>query len=123
MDELLDMQEKREFCEYEDCVWIEALGVAFQAMRHDEDLTDIKLCVGEAEFACHRLMLAASSPFFRAMLTGPMREHSREKVELKDAHPATVELLLDYMYTGRFRCQWHEMILSLNYILNQTNNV
>jgi hypothetical protein len=55
---------------------------------------------GVRRFHAHRFILAASSPPFRAMLTGSMRESSRRDVELHDIEPAIVEKMLLFMYTG-----------------------
>ncbi|CAH0518046.1 unnamed protein product [Peronospora belbahrii] len=55
--------------------------------------------VGRRLYA-HRFILAASSPPFRAMLTGNMRESSRRDVELHDIEPTIVEKMLIFMYTG-----------------------
>eukprot|EP00644_Phytophthora_capsici_P007209 jgi/Phyca11/546745/estExt2_Genewise1Plus.C_PHYCAscaffold_220320 len=55
---------------------------------------------GARRFHAHRFILAASSPPFRAMLTGSMRESSRRDVELHDIEPNIVEKMLLFIYTG-----------------------
>uniref|UniRef100_M4BD67 BTB domain-containing protein n=1 Tax=Hyaloperonospora arabidopsidis (strain Emoy2) TaxID=559515 RepID=M4BD67_HYAAE len=55
---------------------------------------------GIRRFHAHRFILAASSPPFRAMLTGSMRESSRRDVELHDIEFTIVEKMLVFMYTG-----------------------
>ncbi|KAG3012877.1 hypothetical protein PC121_g16287 [Phytophthora cactorum] len=55
---------------------------------------------GIRRFHAHRFILAASSPPFRAMLTGNMRESSRRDVDLHDIEPHIVEKMLLFMYTG-----------------------
>ncbi|CAI5731496.1 unnamed protein product [Peronospora destructor] len=55
---------------------------------------------GARRFHAHRFILAASSPPFRAMLTGNMRESSRRDVELYGIEPTVVEKMLVFMYTG-----------------------
>ncbi|KAE9339038.1 hypothetical protein PR003_g11227 [Phytophthora rubi] len=59
-----------------------------------------KAADGVRRFHAHRFILAASSPPFRAMLTGNMRESSRRDVELHDIEPTIVEKMLLFMYTG-----------------------
>ncbi|KAH7476310.1 hypothetical protein PRIC1_000318 [Phytophthora ramorum] len=56
--------------------------------------------IGVRRFHAHRFILAASSPPFRAMLTGNMRESSRRDVELHDIESGIVEKMLLFMYTG-----------------------
>ncbi|KAG7393416.1 kelch-like [Phytophthora pseudosyringae] len=55
---------------------------------------------GVRRFHAHRFILAASSPPFRAMLTGNMRESSLRDVELHDIEANSVEKMLLFMYTG-----------------------
>ncbi|CAH0488369.1 unnamed protein product [Peronospora farinosa] len=55
---------------------------------------------GARRFHAHRFIVAASSPPFRAMLTGNMRESSRRDVELYGIEPTVVEKMLIFMYTG-----------------------
>lgn len=59
-----------------------------------------KATEGVRRFHAHRFILAASSPPFRAMLTGNMRESSRRDVELHDIESTIVEKMLVFMYTG-----------------------
>ena len=42
-------------------------------LRVERLLTDITLQVGQQKFACHRNILAACSPYFKAMFTGSMQ--------------------------------------------------
>ncbi|XP_071498581.1 kelch-like protein 24 [Diadema antillarum] len=121
MDELLDAQEKRDFCDYEDCVWIEGLSSTFQSMRQAGELTDFMLCAEDNRFPCHKMLLAAGSPYFKAMFTGPMRvEDSSSSADLQDISSTTAELLLDYMYTGRLKItadNVQELLIAANFLL------
>ena len=46
-------------------------------------------------------MLAAASPYFRAMFTGEMTESKQSEVTMKDVDDVAVELLVDFMYTSK----------------------
>jgi len=49
----------------------------------------------------HRLIVAAGSPVFRAMLYGNMRESSQKEIELPTTDTATLNKLLTFLYTGK----------------------
>lgn len=53
------------------------------------------------EFRCHRVMFAACSEYFRAMLYGGMIEEKTRRVELRGVRPESFEAILKYVYTGR----------------------
>jgi len=52
------------------------------------------------EFKVHRLVLAVASPVFHRMLESEMAEGRTATVQLQDADPVTVELLLQHIYDG-----------------------
>ena len=57
--------------------------------RQKTQYTDTKIAVGEKTFECHRVVLAAMSPFFEAMYLSAMRE-SNGIVTLGDIEAATL---------------------------------
>ncbi|XP_061687472.1 kelch repeat and BTB domain-containing protein 12 [Syngnathoides biaculeatus] len=69
-------------------------------MRETEHLTDVVLVVEGVSFACHRLVLSAFSPYFRAMFTCGLRECNSREIFLRDTPADSMALLLDYMYTS-----------------------
>ena len=66
----------------------------------DGPFTDVAVAAGGQTFRAHRVVLAAASPVFLCMLDGGMREAREAAVELRDADPAVVELLLRHIYGG-----------------------
>ena len=66
----------------------------------DEDLTDMKIKCGGEEFPCHKLILSARSPVFKAMFQAKMKESETMTVEIKDIEPAVVTEILHFIYTG-----------------------
>ena len=75
-------------------------------LRDDNSLCDgiLQTC-DEETFRVHRCVLAASSPYFRAMFTGGFREANDEQSERPIVLPTItsegLRHVLDYMYSGR----------------------
>lgn len=73
---------------------------AFSVLYRDKQFVDVTIVVGSREFPCHRNVLALSSPFFMGLFSSDMAESHQEKITLKDMDALTMELVLDYIYTG-----------------------
>jgi len=52
-------------------------------------------------FSAHKVILAARSDYFRALLFGGLKESSLTEIELKDTPLAAFKQLLRYIYTGQ----------------------
>lgn len=72
-------------------------------MRSHHMLTDVVLEVGSELFYAHKVVLAAGSPYFKAMFTGGLRECEMNKVKLQGVCPTAMARLMNFMYTGRIR--------------------
>ena len=70
--------------------------------REQGEFIDVRLKVGEDEFAAHRIVLAANSDYFHAMFTRGMKESNQEVIELKDENisVAAMKIVIDSMYSG-----------------------
>ncbi|XP_062843640.1 kelch-like protein 40a [Trichomycterus rosablanca] len=64
-----------------------------------DKFVDCVLKIKDLEFPCHRLVLAASSPYFKAMFLSDMEESKKREVVLKDVEPGIMGLILKYIYT------------------------
>lgn len=69
-------------------------------MRLRADFCDVGLKVGGRVFKVHRLVLAASSPYFSALFSGGMSEADKEEVQILGVDTDVFEVLLDFIYTG-----------------------
>ena len=69
-------------------------------LRQRGKLCDIRLQVGGQAIWGHRVVLAAFSPYFYAMFTGDMLEASQSEVVMKQVDARSMELLVEYAYTG-----------------------
>ncbi|XP_021363093.1 kelch-like protein 21 [Mizuhopecten yessoensis] len=70
-------------------------------LRSERVFTDASICVGQEEFPCHRNILAASSPYFKAMFTSELREGLETVVSINEVSPWIIKRILEYVYTGR----------------------
>ncbi|XP_070534846.1 kelch-like protein 17 [Ptychodera flava] len=77
---------------------------AFQVMnelRQKRKLCDIIIRIEEHEYHAHKIVLAGCCPYLRAMFTNGMLETDKDYVEIRGVDPAAMDLLLDFMYTGK----------------------
>ncbi|VDK84207.1 unnamed protein product [Litomosoides sigmodontis] len=75
----------------------------FEEIRRAGKLCDVVLVVGNVRFSAHRIVLAATIPYFRAMFTADMAESQQKEIHLKDFEPDTLEQLIAFSYTGSIR--------------------
>lgn len=76
-----------------------SLSQGLDQQREKNHYTDTKIAVGDRTFECHRVVLAAMSPFFEAMYLSAMRERDGI-VTLGDIEPAIFEVILKFVYSG-----------------------
>ncbi|KAJ4936206.1 kelch-like protein 40a [Gymnodraco acuticeps] len=69
-------------------------------LLENEKFVDCVLKIQEEEFPCHRLVLAASSPFFKAMFLSELEESKKREIVLKDVEPSVIKMILRYLYTS-----------------------
>ncbi|XP_057565451.1 actin-binding protein IPP isoform X3 [Hippopotamus amphibius kiboko] len=69
-------------------------------MRNGQHFCDVQLQVGRETFKVHRLVLAASSPYFAALFSGGMKESSKDVVQILGIEAGIFQILLDFIYTG-----------------------
>lgn len=72
-------------------------------MRAHQMLTDVVLEVGKELFYAHKVVLAAASPYFKAMFTGGLKECDMDRIKLQGVSPTALARLIHFMYTGRIR--------------------
>lgn len=84
-------------------------------MRLRSDFCDVGLKVGGRVFKVHRLVLAASSPYFSALFAGGMREADKEEVQILGVDTDVFEILLEFIYTGLHQ-PWYPRLELLEYL-------
>ncbi|XP_018319693.1 kelch-like ECH-associated protein 1 isoform X2 [Agrilus planipennis] len=76
---------------------------AMAMMRGHQMLTDVTLEVGQELYHAHKVVLAAGSPYFKAMFTGGLKECEMKRIKLQGVSATAMALLINFMYTGRIR--------------------
>ncbi|XP_060529877.1 kelch-like ECH-associated protein 1 isoform X2 [Cylas formicarius] len=76
---------------------------AMDMMRSHQMLTDVVLEIGNELFHAHKVVLAAASPYFKAMFTGGLKECEMKRVKLQGISPTAMAKLITFMYTGKIR--------------------
>ncbi|XP_006169875.1 kelch repeat and BTB domain-containing protein 12 isoform X4 [Tupaia chinensis] len=71
-----------------------------RSMKERAEMVDVVLVTEGERFPCHRLVLAAFSPYFRAMFTCGLLECAQQEVVLHDIAAGSVAVILDYMYSA-----------------------
>ncbi|XP_045185511.2 BTB/POZ domain-containing protein 9-like [Mercenaria mercenaria] len=69
----------------------------------NSEYSDITLVVEDRRFQAHKVILAARSEYFRAMLFGGLMESrpGTNEIKLQDTSAKAFEAILKYMYTGK----------------------
>ncbi len=90
-------------------------------MFNKTDYCDLKLIVEGEEFLVHRIILAARSEYFRALLFGGLKETSSDTIVIKDVRAHAFKLLLQYIYTGKLslRNEREESLIDLLALVHQ----
>ncbi|XP_067109756.1 kelch-like protein 40a [Osmerus mordax] len=69
-------------------------------LLENDKFVDCVLKIQDKEFPCHRLVLAASSPFFKAMFLSDLEESKKKEIVLKDVEPGVMAMIVRYIYTS-----------------------
>ena len=75
------------------------ISSSFQEMRDDLDLADVTLaCEDRKQFLAHKLVLSASSPFFKDILQ--KHKHPHPLIYLKGMKAEVLDSVLNFLYRG-----------------------
>ncbi|XP_040061726.2 kelch-like ECH-associated protein 1 [Ixodes scapularis] len=75
-----------------------------ESLWRQKKLCDVEIEIaGEGSLKAHRLMLAAASPYFRAMFTCNLKESQMTRIPIHGVSLATLERIVEFAYTGRIR--------------------
>ena len=75
------------------------IGSSFRSMREDPDFSDVTLaCEGNTNIEAHKVILAASSKFFKAVLQ--QNNHPHPLIYMRGIKGNQLSDIIDYMYYG-----------------------
>ncbi|XP_038575057.1 kelch-like protein 18 [Micropterus salmoides] len=74
--------------------------VVMEEIRRQGKLCDVTLKVGDHKFSAHRIVLAASIPYFHAMFTNDMVECKQDEILMHGMDPSALEALINFAYSG-----------------------
>nr|CAB3259996.1 kelch-like protein 24 [Phallusia mammillata] len=69
-----------------------------QNLRCSNEFTDVTLVVDDHEIPCHKVVLAACSPYFHGLLSSKMKEEREGKVTIQGHKPEILEMLVRHAY-------------------------
>uniref|UniRef100_A0A8C5NH11 Kelch-like protein 9 n=1 Tax=Gouania willdenowi TaxID=441366 RepID=A0A8C5NH11_GOUWI len=74
-----------------------------EGFRSDETLCDVVLVPGDSTdmFPVHRVIMASSSDYFKAMFTGGMREQEMREIKLHGVTKCGLKNIIDFIYTSK----------------------
>ncbi|MGH0166257.1 UNVERIFIED_CONTAM: hypothetical protein FKN15_053486 [Acipenser sinensis] len=77
--------------------------IGFDQFRSDETLCDVVLVSGEGSesFPVHRVLMASSSDYFKAMFTGGMKEQELKTIKLQGLSCVGLKNIIDFIYTAK----------------------
>ena len=78
--------------------------------RNENLFTDIFIYVEGVEFPCHKVILCASSSYFKAMFSCDLKESRLGKVFIENISSWTMKRLLDFIYTGNIEINYENVI-------------
>ncbi|XP_050406648.1 kelch-like protein 18 [Patella vulgata] len=74
-------------------------------IRRQGKLCDVTLKVEDQRFSAHRIVLAASIPYFNAMFTNDMVESKKDEICMQGIEPSALESLVNFAYDGRLQIE------------------
>ena len=93
--------------EHEDCeeymqldIFTNEAFMMMQNIRKQGKLCDVTLKVDTSKFSAHRIVLAASIPYFNSMFTSDMLEVNKNEIIIQGIEEHALEALVNYAYSG-----------------------
>ncbi|KAI6652625.1 Kelch-like protein diablo-like [Oopsacas minuta] len=86
--------------EYNDNLHAGHILSGLSSFYSNSNYTDVTIRTQGVEFSAHRVVLAASSPYFHTMFTSTIGEPNSDFIDLQCTSPNTFKEILEFIYTG-----------------------
>ena len=73
----------------------------FMGMKKERLWVDFEIKSEKHSLPCHKMIVSASSPFLKALLTSDMIEAAKQEVRMDHIDIGILKFILDYMYSGQ----------------------
>ncbi|ELU17111.1 hypothetical protein CAPTEDRAFT_217135 [Capitella teleta] len=80
--------------------FLQTMSKSFCNMRAATELVDVILVFGDAKIPCHKVVLAGTCDFFRAMFVTEMKESRSAEVQMSEISADIGLTLVNYLYSG-----------------------
>ena len=79
----------------------EKVPQGLQELKNQKLLCDVHLVAEDKTYQAHKVVLAAGSPYFRAMFTGGFKEKDLNIITLKETSPKGLKCVIDAIYSAK----------------------
>ncbi|ELT91188.1 hypothetical protein CAPTEDRAFT_128447, partial [Capitella teleta] len=80
---------------------LKAFMASLHKLQENEVMTDVTLILpDQSAIQCHKVVLAAASPFFETMFQSGLKESAEQDIKLAFADSGTIRSLVKFFYTG-----------------------
>ena len=76
------------------------ISASFGELRTENDFADVTLACEDHDFEVHKLILSASSPFFKALLKRASKQPHHPMIYMRGVQAKDLEALVDFIYLG-----------------------
>ncbi|XP_006821509.1 kelch-like protein 40 [Saccoglossus kowalevskii] len=97
----IDLSSRVNEGEFENRIHASILLEGLMELYENQQFLDVTLIVEDQLFSCHRNILAACSPYFKAMLTNDLLESRKTEITINDVDPRAMRPILNYVYTAK----------------------
>ena len=83
-------------------------------LKDNKIFTDFTIITEDVHIACHRVLLAAKSPYFMAMFNSGMKEAITGETMLDALDSQVVQDVVDFIYSGNITLNWNKLKATLD---------
>jgi hypothetical protein len=89
-------------------------------IRRTGKLCDIVIKVEDQSFSAHRIVLAATIPYFYGMFSQEYQESKKKEIVMKEIEATSLESLINFAYSGLIKIDSQNVQNLMVNIINQT---